>query len=98
MVWCGVYSDYISKQTRHVSCCFYTTHKTAFVFSIIFQHILMDGVTTHCAAHVEPGLDVTLPISQGVHVVELVAPITALYVDTGHLVHVEKDVAPNSAL
>ena len=58
----------------------------------------LDGVTTHCATQVAPGLDVTFPISHGVHVSELTAPITELYVDTGHTVHVETDVAPNSAL
>ena len=63
-----------------------------------FQHVYLDRTVIHCPIHTEPGLAVNLPVSHGVHVFELVAPTTKLWVETGHKVHTEYDVAPTSAL
>ena len=64
----------------------------------ISHHICLDLTRIHCPIFVAPGLDVVFPPSHGMHVVELLAPITVLYVETRHKVHVETDVAPKLAL
>ena len=68
-----------------------------FVF-MVYQHSCLYRTVIHCPIHVAPGPTVNSPISHGVHVLELVAPILLLWVEIGHTEQVENDVAPSSAL